>query len=273
MLSIGLGIGLGIIQGATRLTFNPQVVTLVLYILIFGLLCLWQLADFNRYGINLKYLIGSLPNQQRWLPLAGLVILIILFSISGYLVSFYLLSLVAPSFIEALLREVANSPSPNTTASPFYNLLSAIALVIVAPITEEFLFRGIILQRWASKWGIQSALLVSSLLFGILHTNFVGLTIFGVVMGVLYIKTRTLIVPIACHAFNNFIAVMIGLLSTGSKTTSEVYKLEQLRSGWWVGVVLMLISLPLLISFLSRNWPRKNGLVPYLVNASEGNRG
>jgi hypothetical protein len=65
--------------------------------------------------------------------------------------------------------------------------------------------------------------------------------------------------------------VAMGFLTTGSKTTSAVDGLEQIRSGWWVGVVLMLISLPLLIRFLSRNWPRKNALVPYLVNASQGN--
>jgi membrane protease YdiL (CAAX protease family) len=271
LLSIGLGIGLGIIQGMTGLKFNPQVLTLLLYILIFGFLCIWELAEFDRCGIDLKYVVGSLPKKQKWLPLVGLVILIILFSVSAYLVSFYLLSLAAPSFVERVLREVASSPSPQTTAPPFYNLLSAIALVVVAPITEEFIFRGIILQRWASKWGIQSALVASSLLFGILHANFVGLSIFGIVMGVLYIKTRTLIVPIACHAFNNSLAVAMSFLATDSKTTSAVDGLEQLRSNWWVGVVLMLISLPLLIRFLSRNWPRKNALLPYLVNASQGN--
>ncbi len=127
------------------------------------------------------------------------------------------------------------------------------------------------LHRWASKWGIQTAVVVSGLLFGMLHANVLGLTFFGIVMGVLYIKTRTLIVPIACHAFNNLLAVGMGLLSGGSKTTtSTVNLLEQLRSSWWVGVVLMLISLPLLVRFLYRNWPRKDALIPYSINSSQG---
>ncbi|AFY33968.1 CPBP family intramembrane glutamic endopeptidase [Calothrix sp. PCC 7507] len=269
VLSIGLGIGLGVIQGITGLKFNSQVITIILYILIFGLLCAWELADFKRFGIKLQYVVGSVPKNQKWLPLVGLVILMILFSLSAYLVSFYLLSLAAPSFVEGVMRQVASSPSPRNTAPPFYNLLTAIAFIVVAPITEEFLFRGIILQRWASKWGMPSALIASGVLFGILHANFVGLSLFGIVMGVLYIKTRTLLVPMACHAFNNSLAVAASLLSTGTKTTSAVNGIEQLRSSWWVGVVLMLISLPLLVRFLYRNWPRKNGLLPYSLNANQ----
>ncbi len=269
LLSIGLGIGLGVIQGITRLKFNSQVTTIILYILIFGSLCAWQLSEFKRLGIKLKYVVGKVPKNQKWLPLVGLVMLIIMFSLSAYLVSFYLLSLAAPSFVEGVMRQVANSPSPRSTAPAFSNLLTAIAFIIVAPITEEFIFRGIILQRWASKWGMPSALVASGVLFGILHANFVGLSLFGIVMGVLYIKTRTLLVPMACHAFNNSLAVGASLLSTGTKTTSAVNGLEQLRSGWWVGVVLMMISLPFLVRFLSRNWPRKNGLIPYLINTSQ----
>lgn len=271
LLSLGFGIALGVLQGIIGVKFNAQIVTLILYILIFGFLCLWSLEDFDRYGIDMKYVVGRVPNSHKWLPMVGLVLLIILFSLSAYLVSFYLLSLAVPTFVESVMRQVATSPSPGTTSPPFYNLLAGIVYIVIAPITEEFLFRGIILQRWASKWGIQTAVVVSGLLFGILHANVLGLTIFGIIMGVLYIKTRTLIVPIACHAFNNSLAVGMGLLSGGSKTTtSTVNLLEQLRSSWWVGIVLMLISLPLLVRFLYRNWPHKDALVPYFINSYQG---
>ncbi|WP_086756481.1 CPBP family intramembrane glutamic endopeptidase [Nostoc sp. 106C] len=231
LLSLGFGIALGVLQGIIGVKFNAQIVTLILYILIFGFLCLWSLEDFDRFGIDMKYVVGRVPNRHKWLPMVGLVLLIILFSLSAYLVSFYLLSLAAPTFVESVMRQVATSPSARTTSPPFYNLLAAIVYIVVAPITEEFLFRGIILQRWASKWGIQTALVVSGLLFGILHANVLGLTLFGIIMGVLYIKTRTLIVPIACHAFNNSLAVGMGLLSSGSKTTTSAANLlEQLRS-------------------------------------------
>ncbi|BAY07394.1 CPBP family intramembrane glutamic endopeptidase [Calothrix sp. NIES-2098] len=269
LLTIGLGVALGMVQGFTGVKFNTQVVTLVLYVLIFGFLCLWELTDFHRFGIDLKYVVGRVPNRHKWLPMVGLVLLIILFSLSAYLVSFYLLSLAAPTFVENVMRQVATKPSPGTTLPISYNLLTGIVYIVIAPITEEFLFRGIILQRWACKWGIQTAVVVSGLLFGILHANVLGLTLFGITMGVLYIKTRTLIVPIACHAFNNSLAVGMSLLSGASKTTSTANLLEQLRSSWWLGVVLMLISLPLLVRFLYRNWPPRDTLVPYFINFSQ----
>ncbi|MCG6138112.1 MAG: CPBP family intramembrane metalloprotease [Nostoc sp. LLA-1] len=268
LISFILGIALGFGMAASGVTLNNQVIPLILYILIFGLLCLWILADFNRLRINFWYVVGNVPTNFKWWPIIGLVLLLILFSLSAYLVSFSLLSWVAPGFVQELLRQVANNPYPESSAPLLNNILAAIATVVVAPIAEEFIFRGVILQRWAAKWGIRTALITSSLLFGVLHANIVGLSMFGIIMGVLYIKTRTLIVPIVCHAVNNLIAVSMGFFASESPTTSVVNDLEQLRSSWWIGVVLMLISLPLLIRFLSRNWPRKNAPIPYLVNAS-----
>ncbi len=268
LISLIIGTVLGLVQGISGLKLNNQILSLSLYFLIFGLLCLWQLVELHRLGINLRYVVGRVPENYKWLKTLGLVVLIILFSLSAYLVSFSLLSLITPNFVEKLLRQVASNPSPSRSAPLFINLLGAIAYVIFAPIAEEFLFRGIILQRWAAKWGIRTALVVSSLLFGVLHANVLGLSVFGLVMGVLYIKTRTLIIPIACHALNNFLAVAMGLLSN-PKTTSAANSLEQLRSGWWLGILLMLVSLPLLVRFLSRNWPQENALVPYLINASQ----
>ena len=272
LVTIAISIGLGLYLAISGLKLNDQVLMPILYILIFGLLCLWVLADFKRLGINLRYVVGRLPNNQRWLPMVGLVIVILVFSISVYLVSFYLLSLAASSFVEQVLRSVATSPTPRRSVPLLVNLLNAIVLVVAAPLAEEFLFRGVILQRWASKWGIRSALLVSSLLFGIGHTNVVGLSVFGMVMGVLYLKTRTLIVLIACHALNNFLVVVMGLLSSRSSTGSSLNSLEQLRSGWWVGILLMVVSLPLLVRNISQNWPRKDAVIPYFINANQEGR-
>ncbi|NMG07004.1 type II CAAX endopeptidase family protein [Brasilonema sp. UFV-L1] len=265
-----LGLGLGIIQATTGVQFHPQVLNLILYIFVFGLLCLWTLADFKRFRIHIRYFVGRLPNNHRWLPMVGLVIVLILFSIGSYLVLFYLLSLAAPSFVDTILREAAKSPTPQKTAPLLSNLLGAIVLVVVAPLTEEFLFRGIILQRWASKWGIRAGLISSSLLFGIGHTNVVGLSMVGMILGVLYIRTRSLMVPIACHAINNSFVVVMTLLSNESNNTVSVMnELEQVRHSLWLGIVLILLSLPVLVRFLSQNWPRKDENIPYFINSFE----
>lgn len=269
LISFVLGLGLGLIQVTKPLNFNPQVLNLVLYIFVFGSLSLWTLADFKRLGIHLNYVVGRLPNNHKWLPKVGLVILLILFSIGSYLVLLYLLSLVAPSLVDRILRDVAKTPIPQRTAPVLFNLLQAIVLVVVAPITEEFLFRGIILQCWASKWGIQAGLLGSSLLFGIGHANFLGLSMVGMVLGLLYIRTRSLIVPIACHAMNNSFVVVMSLLNTVSMPTPTMNSLEQLRHSLWFGILFIVLSLPLLVRFVSQNWPRKDAAIPYFINSSQ----
>ena len=142
-------------------------------------------------------------------------------------------------------------------------------MVVVAPITEEILFRGILLHRWTAKWGITGALLLTSLVFGILHANLVGLSVFGLMMALLYLKTRTLIVPIICHALNNLVAIGLELLPKDASTTNPADILEQLNAYWWVGMVYVVLSAPWLIDFILKNWPKSVFDLPYFSNGEQ----
>ncbi|MEM6752245.1 MAG: CPBP family intramembrane glutamic endopeptidase [Cyanobacteria bacterium P01_C01_bin.38] len=258
------------LQTGSGLKLNQQDSVIIIYIFLFVSLCLWTLKDFGGSRAKLKYVVGDFPKNYNWLWSMWLVPLTIIFSISAFFVLFYLVSLAAPSFVEQLLREVANTPSVESSNSFASNLLVGIAFCIVAPITEEFICRGIILQRWATKWGIHAGLLSSSLLFGFLHPqNPIGLTLAGMIWGVLYIKTRSLIVPIAFHAFNNILAVLPQLLPRNSSSSTSTLTMESLQSSWWVGVIMMAISLPLLLRFIWKNWPSKDTVIPYLSNAKK----
>ncbi|NEP28927.1 CPBP family intramembrane glutamic endopeptidase, partial [Moorena sp. SIO3I6] len=57
-------------------------------------------------------------------------------------------------------------------------------MIVFAPLLEELICRGIILQKWAMKWGIKSGIVTSSLLFAIFHLRFdiVGLFIAGTIL-------------------------------------------------------------------------------------------
>jgi uncharacterized protein len=266
LLLFGLSFGLGIITAATRLNPTDPILFPVLYILFFALLCLWELGQFNRLRINPKHVIGRSPNQQQWLPVIGLVIVVLIFSMGAFLLSFYALSFTAPTFVESVL-ESENLQIGAEESTSLYNILTVLVVVGVAPPAEEFIFRGVLLNRWAAKWGIRPALVLSSLVFGILHANVIGLFVFGLVMGLLYIRTRTLWVPIACHALNNAIALSLGLVPENASNQAATV-LEQLRSQWWMGSVLLILSAPVIIWFLRHNWPVRHAPSPYLVNAS-----
>ncbi|MDR4151581.1 CPBP family intramembrane glutamic endopeptidase, partial [Bacillus thuringiensis] len=73
-------------------------------------------------------------------------------------------------------------------------------------IMEEGIFRGFFVQRMAHKWGIKKAVIISSIIFGLGHFDVIVAFMFGVVMCLLYIKTKNIWTNIAVHALNNLIA-------------------------------------------------------------------
>jgi uncharacterized protein len=95
-------------------------------------------------------------------------------------------------------------------------LFAAAALVIVvAPIAEEFFFRGFFYRALRTSLPIWAAVLIDGLLFGSIHfTSGVEavppLIVIGIVFCLLFEVTGSLYPPIALHAVNNMLAFMVG---------------------------------------------------------------
>jgi hypothetical protein len=126
----------------------------------------------------------------------------------------------------------------------------ALLVVVIAPVLEEILFRGFLLNRWAFKWGTTRAILATSLAFGILHADVLGHTVFGLVMCLLYVRSGTLRLPIMAHMLNNGLATVVALseLSQHQKT----YSLAEFRSNWWIGAVCMTVGV-VVLGYLTRS--------------------
>lgn len=82
-----------------------------------------------------------------------------------------------------------------------------IMTVMMAPIFEEIIFRGIIQKGLINK-GVEpwKAILYASIIFGIVHGNpwqFISAVMLGCVLGLVYYKTKSLLIPILLHGFNN----------------------------------------------------------------------
>ncbi|MGK0467382.1 lysostaphin resistance A-like protein [Clostridium sp.] len=99
---------------------------------------------------------------------------------------------------------------------------------IVAPIIEEVLVRGIILRGLLMKYSVKKSIIVSALLFAIIHMNpwqFLGAFLGGIILGWLYVKTRSIVPCILGHALNNsleFIITLIGLNIPGFSNSTNV---------------------------------------------------
>lgn len=92
-------------------------------------------------------------------------------------------------------------------------ILLMIAFVVLAPVLEETLFRGLIFGFLNKKIGLIGALLSSSIIFGLLHPgHHLSTTIMGMAFVVLYLKTKSLWAPILLHMIWNALATY-GLLS------------------------------------------------------------
>lgn len=84
-----------------------------------------------------------------------------------------------------------------------------LGMAILTPIKEEVLFRGVLHGYLSDRWHFSLGLIISSVIFGLLHLGYpISATIMGITFVVLYKLTRSLIVPIILHAVWNGYAVI-----------------------------------------------------------------
>ena len=90
-----------------------------------------------------------------------------------------------------------------------------IELAVLAPICEELIFRGIILQN-LRKFGNFFAVLVSSLLFGVLHGNLEQTPfafVVGIICGIVVIETGSIFASMLIHCIVNSSSIIFSAIS------------------------------------------------------------
>lgn len=94
-------------------------------------------------------------------------------------------------------------------------------MVIAAPILEELIFRGIMLDGLLKKYSPTRSILISSLIFGIVHLNpwqFVAGFILGTFSGWIYYRSQSLLPSIIIHMAANLTGFMAIYFSDGKVT-------------------------------------------------------
>lgn len=96
-------------------------------------------------------------------------------------------------------------------------IITLVGVGILAPISEELYFRGLLHNWFRQRMNMNSAVVFSSALFGIAHMDSLGVLvasfIMGVVIAIAYEKTKTLWMAIAIHVITNSIAVLLLFLA------------------------------------------------------------
>lgn len=99
-------------------------------------------------------------------------------------------------------------------------VLGFLQVCILAPVMEEILMRGFLLGGLSVNYGKVAALFISSAFFALLHFNMVqtlSALICGIVLGLLYIQTDSLVCCIAAHAGYNMISYFTTLRQDAKK--------------------------------------------------------
>jgi membrane protease YdiL (CAAX protease family) len=128
-----------------------------------------------------------------------------------------------------LVGAVPDSPLEATGTGPGL-LLNLITGAIVAPVSEEVLFRGVAATAWARTAGPTAAIVRSSVLFALAHILSVGGTTFSqaaglvviaavgrlpiaLALGWVYLRTRSLWASIGLHATFNAVLIVVAELA------------------------------------------------------------
>ena len=90
--------------------------------------------------------------------------------------------------------------------------------IVIAPIMEEILFRGILQDALMRKYGVFVGILIASAVFGIVHIipqQVVNAFMIGIVLGYIYYRTGALLPVILIHCINNAISYFTWMLNGG----------------------------------------------------------
>ena len=168
-------------------------------------------------------------------------------------ISFLLIGIVYFKFPN-ILNELL-SQSPVAEASTYSGLfISMLITVIGAPVMEELFFRAILFKRISRKLNIYIGMIVSSLVFGLLHIELaiIGAFIFGIASCILYIKYKNILIPMTVHFFNNLIA-FLPQLDINTPVDNSPFTNSDAIFSLSFGSLLFLIGMFFFIKFILKN--------------------
>ncbi|MGH4117915.1 CPBP family intramembrane glutamic endopeptidase [Clostridium sp.] len=149
-------------------------------------------------------------------------------------------------FDNSLIFWVSKISIPNLINKPFEEqaispILLILSLVVIAPIYEEIVFRGILLRGMANKINPNIALVVSALFFAVVHLNIAqGINAFllGLITGFIYLKTESIYLSIFAHFVNNLLAITVSSMFTAMEGK---YVMSIHRMFFILGIILLVV--------------------------------
>lgn len=262
-----LALVVAIITNAILFRFSGSPLSMALFsVFLYGFFFLFNFNGLSRSGLSYDRLFGTFP---AWFTLGRYslwVVPLIISAIASTYVLYLPLSYVFPGFVKSWYLESSSvmiwQRGDNYILA---NAINYLTIVLIAPVMEEFFVRGILLTRWTAKWGVTRAILVSSIIFGLLHANIIGGFCFACAMAIFYIRTKSLFIPISLHILNNLSAWIMEYITIELDTPASYETISEFQESWWIGLIALVISVPCVILFCRHYLSKTDWRVPYLT--------
>lgn len=196
------------------------------------------------FGDEFKSDFNNIFSKISFKSLFTIVLVNVFFSYGMLYISIFALDNI-PGFRELVYAPIFSIVGMNYLAG----IAGFISTVIISPICEELTFRGVILNRLRYFVPTSFAIIISSILFGMLHGygNIISAFVFGVCMCIIYLKTRNVLTCILAHFLNNLLAEIFVHLDSGNLIfTNDIFIV--------FFSILAIVSLYLMIVSLRQEW-------------------
>ena len=126
---------------------------------------------------------------------------------------------------------------------------SVIGIVVISPISEELIFRGVIYNKLKIIVPVSFAVVISSLFFAMLHPygSIISAFVFALCMLLIYCKTENITVVIFAHFLNNLIAESISHIDSANILFTDALLVDAVS-------VMAVISAVIIIFLIHREW-------------------
>lgn len=192
---------------------NTRIITLITTLFYIVLGTIWYYNGYYKKKPNaekLKNLIDLVKNKYT-----------VIFIIAG-IISTHSLA----TFIQVMVCQM--SSNSNEYYKTLMNMalggnevIAIISTALLAPIAEELLFRGIVLERAKRSFGAVGCIALTAVIFALYHMNLIqGVYVLplGIFTGYVAYKYNSIILPIIVHMLNNILGIIIASIIDKANT-------------------------------------------------------
>ena len=214
---------------------SPAGLAIVNLILASGIVGAWFVSSMV-HGLKPRWL-ASIQPRLRWRFL-GLCLGLAVLALFAAIVASGVVSALSPS---PDLVDTSGGLNPFTTQTRNF-ILVILLLTPFQAAGEEYFFRGYLTQAFGGLFGRVAAVVVPAVLFALAHglgqspPVFVDRLAFGLIAGILVLRTGGLEAAIAMHVVNNWVAFGLGLAFSDMASTLNP------GEGRWVNLVTTLVQ-------------------------------